>query len=576
MSALAEMHRAACLVAVFASLGTAFRAWSGGRSRVAMSAAPRDVLLEVALNRAAPGGLVPWLQEWCQSMTGDGVMPMRTEASEKGARMRFVALPEDGVNCCFEGPGTSSPFGLILVERVTSSARAGQAGQLACDVEERLVRRLRRDVDLRVHHDKHALDSDLYAGDYGPEMKRAARELLKDAPPPEEEESVRKMFEKGEQLARLAAEARGVDSNTDLFEQPAGFAVKLGPDLQGGIDILAGPGDVGAAEADEDHKRDLLGFGTAVSADAVEPSPEIAVRFEVLVREAKAAASDSVQFELVLDAYRDVLLDPAFATLTRRAMSGSEDPEALGPILERLNAKVLELATQLAEMARFAERQHLETVKLACEAAKKGDLDVALKSSLRPRLDSDFIAYLAFAIDREPKNSDFRLVLESVRNAVYSELSKDLRHPIDVFDTVLNLKDEAVRAEVLRLNLENMGPNTLAHFLYSARKIFDNLLVQKRTPIDPYFAARLIQLRQDLLRLKPNHAPAYLLDDNPPFPTSPATTVVFDDEENTIGQQPLPGSVRSESNFGNTVAAPHVSPAPSTNPIPGTDTHLLR
>lgn len=592
------------------------------------------VLMEMPLRERSSPEVVQWVQSWCESMGGaDSMMPMLTASSRSGAKMRFVALPEDGIDCVVEGPGADSPFGRIVVERVSgSNRRGGQANSLARDAEERIVRRLRRDVELQLlrgqqeqslpqHESSPAtetrpepqmMDSTLYSGDYGPEFKKAAVDLVE--PNDEMDETVRKMFEKGEEIALMAARAKGgadarlpdfssSDEAAKLFDDDAGpqlaaFEVSLGNNLKGGIDIMAGPGDFASPDAAVDAAVYDDDAGDRPSEKvAVDISVETRARFDVLVREVMSVEKDQV--DLVLDAYRDVLLDSSFATLARDAMSSTEDPEKLGPVLEILNAKVVDLATQLAEMARFAEKQHLETIGLICQAAKNDQLEVALKGSLRSRLDSDFVAYLAYAVDREPPGSDFRLVLESVKRNVYAELAKDLRGPLEVFDTVLNLKDKDMRTQVLKYNLDDMGTNTRAHFFKTARNIFDNLLreddqtVGKK--IDAYFAARLIQFKQDLLHLYPDEAKAALEGDLP-FPTTEDVPSYVRDQRaqsEVVAGRGMSSIVRfddedfdDDNNDGSMLLNPALgglSPAHeegeeerriSAIPVPGTSTHV--
>ena len=194
----------------------------------------------------------------------------------------------------------------------------------------------------------------LYDGSYGDAFEQEVIDLVE--PTSEEDESIRSMFAEGEKLARRAA-GLPEDDALDVVEATgeAQFEVRLDPGMKGGIDLFAPPPQVSGVSAP------VLDFSS------VDVSPEVSARFGVLLRELRAAEDP----QLILDAYRDVLLDDAFPLLARKAVTDDvENSEAV----EILNKEALHLATQFAEIAAAAEKQHLETIRLLCEAARdRGD-----------------------------------------------------------------------------------------------------------------------------------------------------------------------------------------------------------
>jgi len=624
------------LLFLFAATATGL---APGRSRVVMTTTSTTttrcrVVVERALSSTAKvDKMEAWLGDWWSSYeVSQGVtMPLRgrfaapsssKSKKSKVLQLRFVAVPSDGVDCWIEKPGVDSPYGLFVAREVLSQ-RNSQAVALAKEALSRFAATVEGDAEAAGffprpgEHDDYVeepppLDSMLYRGDYGEGLKDDAVNIFEEAavrlddanlpaelegrlsPPTkemdrEDDERIRKMFERGAEMALalvekeektetpedVAAEAEADGDKTTKNPGQAQFDVSLrGTGLKGGIDIFAGPPPEAAEEegiiAETRQARVLresqsrptsrtrsleTGEGEGQPQVIVSvPSAEMSYRFQILLREL-VNQPDSAVRDLVLDAYRDVLLDPSFPALARDAMARTEVEdvdedtkrkrrEEVGAALEDMNEKVIDLATQLAELAAFAEQQHLETIRLVCEAAK-GDstdrpLDLALRE-LRPRFDDDFIAYLVYAVNdeahyssvaagnglkkggenqkkkKEQPSSEWRLVLNAVKDIVYSYLAKERVADLDVIYNVLNLKDRDVRRKALELQVERMSDERLGPFLLTARNIFDNLLFASeeettvQRPNDPAFHQRLHDLRADLLdAVDTFHAPHFL------------------------------------------------------------------
>jgi len=341
----------------------------------------------------------------------------------------------------------------------------------------------------------------LYDGSYGDAFEQEVIDLVE--PTSEEDESIRSMFAEGEKLARRAA-GLPEDDALDVVEAngEAQFEVRLDPELKGGIDLFAPPPQIAGVSAP------VLDFSS------VDVSPEIAARFGVLLRELRAAEDP----QLILDAYRDVLLDDAFPLLARKAVT---DDVNNAEAIDILNKEALSLATQLAEIAAAAEKQHLETIRLLCEAARdRGDAGLRQAAQThRARLDDDFVAYLKHSVAveasslkqrgisdpaREP--SEWLAVLDAVRKATIAERGKDVRADVEVVESILALNNAEARSELLRLHVERLSrqPGRMRAFSSVVANICDNLLDENaETRPPPELVEKLGDLRSGLMALAP-------------------------------------------------------------------------
>ena len=362
-----------------------------------------ESLLDVAVDATPAAQLAAWLEGWrCAS---DPQFPVETTIQDGALRLRYAAMPSHGVDVVARAPGADSPSTRIAVERVGGPAPS-TINSLLRSAEDRILDGLRRDLErdfgaslLRPPpkpqpRQKQQMPDTLYDGSYGDAFEQDVIDLIE--PSTEEDESIRSMFAEGEKLARRAA---GLDENDalDVVESTgeAQFEVRLDPELKGGIDLFAPPPQVSGVQA------------PAIDFSSVDVSPEIAARFGVLLRELRLAEDP----QLILDAYRDVLLDDAFPLLARKAVTDDiENAEAV----DLLNKEALNLATQLAEIAAAAEKQHLETIRLLCEAARdRGDAGLRQAAQThRARLDDDFVAYLKHSVAVEASSLRQRKISE--------------------------------------------------------------------------------------------------------------------------------------------------------------------
>jgi hypothetical protein len=186
-----------------------------------------------------------------------------------------------------------------------------------------------------------------------------------------------------------------------------------------------------------------------------------------------------------------------------------------------LNREALKLATKLAEIAATAEKQHLETIRLLCEAARdRGDAGLRQAAQThRARLDDDFVGYVKHSVQvealslkqrgvsdpaREP--SEWLAVLDAVRKATVAERGKDVRADVEIVESILALNNDAVRRELLRIHIERLErqPGRMKAFTSVVANICDNLLdPAAETKPPPELVAKLGDLRRDLAALAP-------------------------------------------------------------------------
>jgi hypothetical protein len=470
-----------------------------------------ESLYDVAVDATPAAALATWLEGWqCAS---DPQFPVETTIQDGALRLRYAAMPSHGVDVVARPPGADAPTTRITVERIGGPAPSTINGLLR-SAEDRILDGLRHDLErdfgaslLRPPptqpqpRQKQQMPDTLYDGSYGDAFEQEVIDLVE--PSTEEDESIRSMFAEGEKLARRAA-GLPEDDALDVVEATgeAQFEVRLDPGMKGGIDLFAPPPQIAGASAP------VLDFSS------VEVSPEVSARFGVLLRELRLSEDP----QLILDAYRDVLLDDAFPLLARKAVADDvENSEAV----EILNKEALKLATQLAEIAAAAEKQHLETIRLLCEAARdRGDAGLRQAAQThRARLDDDFVAYIKHSVaveasslrqrgvsdpSREP--SEWLAVLDAVRKATIAERGKDVRADVEIVESILALNNAEARSELLRLHVERLSrqPGRMRAFSSVVANICDNLLAEDaETRPPPELVEKLSDLRAGLMALAP-------------------------------------------------------------------------
>ena len=102
-----------------------------------------DALVECALVPGAAAKVEGWLDGWSASPLSDPQVPVTVDASTPTIRVRYVAMPDNGVDVAYRPAGSDSPFVAVVVERVGPPA-AASIKELVRGAEARvaLVRRL--------------------------------------------------------------------------------------------------------------------------------------------------------------------------------------------------------------------------------------------------------------------------------------------------------------------------------------------------------------------------------------------------------------------------------------------------
>lgn len=477
-----------------------------------------EQLFDVAVDATPAAQLAAWVEQWSAANgASDPQFPFEASASDGVARLRFSAMPAHGVDIAARPPGSDAPSTRLVVERCGGPAPAAVAPLLR-SAEAKILDVLRSDLErdfgaslLRPpprqpqKREKQQMPATLFDGSYGDAFEQEVIDLVEPSTE-EQDDAVRSMFAEGEKLARRAA-GLADDDAIDVVErvEEAQFDVILDADMKGGIDIFAPPPRLSGVSAP------LIDFSE------VEVSAESAARFGVLLREVRLG-EDEETCSLICDAYRDVLLDDSFPLLARKAVT---DDIMNAASIDRLNTEALKLATQLAEIAATAEKQHLETIRLLCEAARdRGDAGLRQAAQThRARLDDDFVGYVKHSVQvealslkqrgvadpaREP--SEWLAVLDAVRKATVAERGKDVRADVEIVESILALNNDAARRELLRIHIERLErqPGRMKAFTSVVANICDNLLdpAAETKPL-PELVAKLGALRKDLSALAP-------------------------------------------------------------------------
>ncbi|EGB02249.1 hypothetical protein AURANDRAFT_69056, partial [Aureococcus anophagefferens] len=101
-----------------------------------------DALVECALVPGAAAKVEGWLDGWSASPLSDPQFPVTVDASTPTIRVRYVAMPDNGVDVAYRPAGSDSPFGAVVVERVGPPA-AASIKELVRGAEARVASSLR-------------------------------------------------------------------------------------------------------------------------------------------------------------------------------------------------------------------------------------------------------------------------------------------------------------------------------------------------------------------------------------------------------------------------------------------------
>ncbi|CAM9484567.1 unnamed protein product, partial [Chrysoparadoxa australica] len=319
------------------------------------------------------------------------------------------------------------------------------------------------------------------------------------------ESQLTKLFEAGSDIAKGNQE-----EDLSLEKELAQLSIALGPDLQGGIDILKGPpasvgGQYTATTAaggpqeagektktytmfDEDGDPVLeLTEAEMMSIDEEALEHEIAM-VEVLLQELLQAPQEL--WNRVCGEYRDILLSDYFI-ISMRARLAKISSEEERQCLSTMTAYATTLMKELAMVKQSLEIQQLEKIRSICQTAMEdmGQLPDKVRQ-MKPILDQDFVAYLRYAIEQERADivssgldpnrepTTWLQVLGIIQRGVFAELEKDVYLDVKAISYVLRMEEAEQRKKLLDITVSNLPSMDVRNFKKNARNIVEHLEIR--------------------------------------------------------------------------------------------------
>ncbi|KAG5178419.1 hypothetical protein JKP88DRAFT_201663 [Tribonema minus] len=218
----------------------------------------------------------------------------------------------------------------------------------------------------------------------------------------------------------------------------------------------------------------------------------------------------------ILREYADVLLDPYYV-LAMRARVPRLETEAQRALLQAVNAQATTLVGQLAGLKQAQEVQELEKIRAICETAMDDMARLPDKvRSMKPLLNADFVAYLAYAIekergalrakgmdpDREP--SRWLQVLGVIKQGVFAELEKDVYLDVQAIHYVLRMREPDERRALLEATIATLPSMDVRGFRRVARNIAEHVAARSDGAVDAALRARVAEFAELMDELLPD------------------------------------------------------------------------
>ncbi len=303
----------------------------------------------------------------------------------------------------------------------------------------------------------------------------------------------------------------------------AQLEVALSPELQGGLDIFAGPPKssfVGDEAPQQQQVRDFSssrpggpssssheGCCTYVMCDGEdkpllelteqeflaldqEKLQDFVASLSVLINE--LARSPKEMWSAVLREYNDVLLHEYFV-LCMRARLPHLRSESERAVLQAIHSRAMVLVQELALVKQQDEIAQLEKIRDICVAALEDMSSLSNKvRAMKPLLDRSFMAYLIYAINRErsmlkdPVNSPslWLKVLQVIQRGTVAELSHDIRNQVEDISYVLRMEEPEERRDLLKMLIDTMPALDVRKFREVGRNIVAGITSAPPVPID--------------------------------------------------------------------------------------------
>lgn len=209
-------------------------------------------------------------------------------------------------------------------------------------------------------------------------------------------------------------------------------------------------------------------------------------RLDMLVSELKKTPSD-LHF-MIIKEYGDVLLDQYYI-LSMRARLPKMKSEIDRGVLQMINQRAVALVQQLVLTKQAQELQELEKIRTICEAAIENMETLPDKvRSMKALLNSDFVAYMGYAIEKEREvlrqrgmdpdklPSRWLQVLGVIRKGVLAELEKDVYLDVQAVHYVLRMELPEERRTLLEKTVTSLPSMDVRNFKNVARNIVSGVV----------------------------------------------------------------------------------------------------
>lgn len=281
------------------------------------------------------------------------------------------------------------------------------------------------------------------------------------------EVSVSDLLKRGEGITEISMRllARGVKDAEDLTKPPLKLPVDLkAGGLRGGMDIFEGP-PITAPPPSSIMGQQLQ---AAKRENPIDPATigNDEKRLSMLLGELARSPVDV--HPLVLDSYRDLLLSNNILHLLRRGNQSETDYQTR-QIYAKITGKAFELTTELSLLAKTEAIRHLETIHDVCSVAAKYQQDeeefLARMDRLRPRFDTELLAYLKYAVGEEEDKmrgkglnpaelpSSWLQVLRVVYQGVLADFESRYERILNPLILVIRFEQPEVRATAVHCSL---------------------------------------------------------------------------------------------------------------------------
>ena len=198
----------------------------------------------------------------------------------------------------------------------------------------------------------------------------------------------------------------------------------------------------------------------------------------------------------VLDSFKDLMLADNFLFLLKAANVTVRD-EPTRRVLGVIASRASDLALDLGMLIKAESVRHLDTISKICEVSARFQDDEAQfldrLELLRPRFDSDLLAYLKFAIAEEEqvivaRGSDFERfpsqwlqVLRVVQRGVRADVERRFDRLLEPVLLVLRFKDYALQEDIFQRFLAQTADVDALYMRQLCRNLVEGMAISVRS-----------------------------------------------------------------------------------------------